>query len=216
MMKNTTQTELPGSDNKCYNVFQINEIDPDRLVVVLDQPIDNHNFASYQHTVTQELEAPMTDGTYYGWPRKEIIITDRRVPFQQRSVCCKRVVSAVLYSDKFVFNTNGNYGCDVGDYIYPIIQNLVVDEPYLVTAVNMFQNNSSIEIGPEFGITAAGLLMALNAHAGNLGHYGFFIHRRGTERLRWTRDAKNLKYAPTTFNYQFHQYNPHGTGAASS
>ena len=151
----------------------------------------------------------MADGSYFGWPRKEAIITDRRVPFQQRSVCCKRVVSAVVYSDKFVFNTNGNYGCDVGDYIYPIVQNVVVNESYRVKAVNMIQTNSSIEIGPEFG----GLLMALNAHAGNLGHYGFFIHRRGTERLRWTRDAKNLKYAPTTFNYQFHQYNAHEIGA---
>ena len=196
----STENSLPHK--KCYSTFQIVSIDPlNRLVVEVDQPLPPLQFAAYT-------------GSHNGWPNKEVIITDRRVPFQPRSRCAFGMNSGFAFTDvygdpEFLFRMEGHIGCNPGDIVYIIHDNVVAREGFEVRMVTQpAPNNCDIFIFGDVPGTTFGQLIQ---KAGNPSpnDFGLFVHRKAVETVRWARDANNLKMAPTTFSYHGWQYNPH-------
>jgi len=186
---------------KCHSTFQIVSIDRATNEVVVDQPLPPLQFAAYT-------------GGHDGWPNKEVIITDRRVPFQPRSRCSFGMNSGFAFFDadggpEFIFRMSGFIGANAGDIVYIIHDNVVAREGFLVKMVtHPAVDQSDLFVQGDVAGTTFGQLIE---HYGNEtpNDFGLFVHRKAVETVRWARDAINLKMAPTTFSYHGWQYNPH-------
>ena len=208
-------------NNVCFGTYQIESIDSARTGVVLDQPMDIHSWTLYNEAQALLENGAVADGSHYGWPNKAVHITSRRVPFQTRSVGVKAMFNTLRLPDVCRLQPILGHSVDPGDYVYPIIDDAVVNSKWEVLAVTVTPTTTLIDISLDFLGSAAGQLFVSKTGDGEgtpmdssaLTRTGIFIHRINTERRRWAMDAKMLKLAPTTFSYDTHQYNAHEIGA---
>ena len=192
--------ETSTPHKKCFSTFQIVSIDRTDNSVVVDQPLSNLQYAAYI-------------GGHDGWPDKQAMITDRRVPFQPRSRCTFGMNSGFAYGDDndevLFLMADHTITCNAGDVVYIIHDNVVSRQGFEVTLVTrQLLYGTHIFARGDLAASTFGNLVQKNGNAVP-NRFGLFIHRKAVETVRWARDAINLKMAPTTFSYHGHQYNPH-------
>ena len=184
--RGSTQLE-PALASKGYTVHQVMAISTDRMTVTFDYPLGPILLAS---------------GSAPQFPYMDLLFTDRRVPFQTRSVAFASCVVAYEPPEsgdlvQLVVNlTNAS----VGDMAYWILDSVLQPTGFLITEVYTHQPSPpAYEHRISYLGQVPGTVDAASVR-------GLFIHKRDAEVARWTTDAANCKLSATTFSYDSKTY----------
>ena len=179
------QLPAPGFSSRAFSVHQVTSIDATRRTVAVDFPINTLHFS---------YETPV--------PHLDVVFTDRRVPFQSRSVSWAGLITLLNKNEYQVDGVthsstlwNSPTNAQLGDELYWVINGHLQSQKFIVDSVT----------GNNVGYTG-NLPIPILANLYTAATTGVFIHKTAAHLARWQIDAENMKMAPTTFSYEGHTY----------
>ena len=181
----------PSLTSRGFSVHQVLAISEDRLTIRVDFPIG------------PLVQASTADPNWA--TGLDLLFTDRRVPFQSRSVSFNDIVHIwhEVYTDEephqaentishLQLKANQYTGAAIGDTLYWILDGALQAQGYPIVNVSGSSPNHIIAYTGRTPTSVLGF---------EHDTYGLFIHKRAADLARWAIDVENLKRAATTFSY---------------
>ena len=196
---------LSEDHRRPFVVRQIMTIASDRMTATLDQGLGNKVFLdAIDTTVQPAVFLPFN-----------IMLTNRRVPFQTRSRChvgCLHHGWAETTAGISTVQLLDAGPVSVGDPFYWVVNGVMEPTQYTVltaTGPNLFTYEGALPASVAAATKQTQTEAATYTYVNDTT--GIFVYKRDADVLRWARDAAALGMASTTFSYQVGPLGASGT-----